>query len=106
MDSNEKNVRQTSRIYYILGTDILETVVAMCVVSVRLILSSFRPIVQNKPRLNPISRFRVTENSTDFSILFIYTRIDKFFQIFLLVTHHELHKNLQVSSTSGSILEF
>ena len=38
--------------------------------SVRLNLSSFRPIVYRKPRLDPFSEF--IENSLDFSIFFVY----------------------------------
>ena len=58
------------------------------------------------PRRDPISRFPVIENSTDFSIFF-YTLIEKFrfFDFFRSVyARAYMYANFQVSSTFGSVV--
>ena len=56
-----------------------ETVIVVYLVSVRRILSSFRPIIYRQPRLNRINRFPVVDKGTEFSIFFQY--FDKFWDL-------------------------
>ena len=90
-----------------LKLDIYERTIATCLVSVRLILSSFWPIAQRKPPLDRISRFLAVESSTDFSI-FVSTLGHTnlwFFDLYCRLHNKTyIYANFQVCSTSGSTL--
>ena len=74
--------------YFFQNMPISETVIAVCVVSARHILSSFRPITWRKPCLNPISHFLVLQNSPDCHNCFSYTLKVKLLSIIFLSVLH------------------